>query len=499
MEEETLVDPYAIADTFEMLYSRSELQNPRSAIYCMVISDMPDVYIMEADVKMEEHTKGILREYWITGVRNLTDWVLVAGVAPYVWEDVPGTKLIYPRPMMHTEGLIQSFHPRKSSSALEYRWLSNRGKQVRKVHFYVTDLAPLSNGVLRTPLYGLLPHYRLVRMVELAAYSAVPDAANPYWLFEQHEKEVDSEKMSMVMGNYGEEIASAVIRENQRLGAIRPRLNRMQFLQTLDTTRTMNAGRTPYSATFTSQPAEVLAQKGAKYRDRAVVVDPVFRYKSAQKPTLLLNPADVSKRLAQEAASVFGLPLDFMQASSRQASANVAGMSRFVNDRFRDNSKRVIALWTHLYKHSWGILAEVAHRSGNLETAVGKKRKRPQHDPNQAPPGRHRPYTLRHQFEIDQALTIEVTLRVTPILSYERIRRMRLDNVLTHERFVELALSLGGLMPSDAPSDGDGLLPEERYARTVNIDLPPKKRKLEENADAADNEEINRASQRGGT
>lgn len=508
-------------DVFEMLYTRPEIQNPRRAMHCMFLSEMFNVTIPEWGKSLNDELRGMLAETWLESLIQIDDWLMAAGIAPYVWERIPGTDHVFPRVPEYTDGTIKVSRGKLPGTRVwQWYWIDTdfacmMPEADPNVHFRVSALCPLSNGTLRSPLASLLHLHRLGKQAELCAYRASEEGAVPKYIFQKEARDTSMET-GEVISNFGEEMAGFVQRERARATHVQHRVNRASFRAALAEASAYNNSGGNLSRTST--PAERRAARGPGVNGRSIVLDEGYRYVSPAAPKILLDPEKIWKKLATEAWTLYGFPMDFAQPSSRQASGNIMGMNRFFSERSKDKGRQLAATIAQLFSESYGRVIMVRKNQmlhmppeylvpgkGSVRVAEGTKKKPKNNRKARKPRGeddwpfssklqegtaeqqivkarrskkrkpesssskpkrpsrvQFRPLSVRQRYAIDRNISIEVEVQVSPTISYPMLRQMKLDGVVGQETFVVLARNMAGMTALESDIDKDFMLLEER-------------------------------------
>lgn len=235
-------------------------------------------------------------------------------------------------------------------------------------------------------------------------------------------------------------------------------------------TNVRNAYGTASSTLFSENPKDAWERNNLGLMDRSIPLNPDYTYKAPAKPAVLADLEKISQRFAAAAASIMDFPLEMVQPVSAARASNVQGNLRFVNERIKDALVFFEQVTKRAFLVSYGRMVQQS-----LDDVVRTAR------------------ILSRKSDLDAYDIVDlharsethVEMSCTPIVSYDELKKVWMDGMMTKDTFAKHAFHMHSLPHEDINvTDWPDGVPKELLVKSQSVKKegfaaavrPPKKK-----------------------
>jgi hypothetical protein len=419
-----------------------------------------------------EDAQGVVRSHWMPAIKEIYDYKESWGFCPYVWEKIEGTSHFYPRvPVWGTYFL--TFEEDRYGREFRLYWTDGIKPELATDVFWVrTDQEPI-NGELRTAVAALFLDYELY-LTNLSCHKqAMINQANPYHIIEYAPRVAsDLGEINDTRVMFGAQAALASMKDAEHTRNAQQGVRRDYLMAALNETFEANYGvgwpdgKDPYE----DPEQQALQQTHGRFLQRMVHLNADYHYRPAANSGVVMNMTDIWRKLNQDAANALGFPLEFAQAQSAQRAANVQGNTRYLNE----NAKEMIRSYTRIVKDMWlaSPYGRIIHRLNKLKKKAAEEEKQQRrrtkaaqkdgYDGMKVPRvGAIREPSPKLMHELRRQIDVDIEFSCVPEMSYQQLRELVLDKVISHKDFIKLSGDIFGLPESALSTKANEKLMEQ--------------------------------------
>ena len=504
MRREFVFDMEKLGAVMRMFYDVPGFQFARRAMQARVFCGEFLVHVKnwpgvdgETSRTFGEDAQGVVRTHWMPAIKEIYDYKESWGFCPYVWESIPNTTHYYPRvPVWGTYFL--SYEEDRYGREFRLYWIDGVKPEVATDVFWVrTDQEPI-NGELRTAVAALFTDYDLY-LTNLSCHKqAMVNQANPYSIIEYAPRaSSDLAEINDTRVMFGAQAALASLQDVEHTRNARQGIRRDYLVQALHRTYEMNygAGWPDGSDSMSDPDQQALQETHGRFLQRLVHLNADYHYRPAAASGVVMAMPDIWRKLNQDAANSLGFPLEFAQAQSAQRAANVQGNTRYLNE----NAKQMIRSYTSIVKDMWlaSPYGRIIHRLNKLKERAaaeeleraareqkkslkgkGKKKEEKKKDDDDGEDqgariprvGAIREPGPKLMHELRKQIDVEIEFSCVPEMTYQQLRELVLDKVISHKDFIKLAGDIFGLPESTLNTKTNEKLMEEEQMEMAKRD-----------------------------
>ena len=466
---ESMLNIDTLRDLLDMFNSMPIFDVASRSFLSMVLGEAFTFSIPAIGLVSSPEINKIIQAHWMPWLRSVYYTCKLLGICPYYFEKtVDGLHQIPVVPDLDM-GYITVTVTEKHK--IEYRFYWNHGIQPeleKNMLWIQTENRPTISGELRSPLVKLLPNYRSLRKLQRAQDIAATQAAKPVHVMEfvPTARMGTDDNLAHLQADFGGAAGiTKARRDAMREHEIRVRTSNLyrsmreaqeQNLQQSTTQQTL----------WTDAPQDLLEEMDAGFANRVVALREGYKYTQAAKPTLVADYYAAEKEFNVIAASLMDFALELLQATSSSRVQNVEGAARFENDRVKEQT----AFFTNIIRSAL-VIAYRDQFVQVMEDARNWRITRLHGDPA----------NVAYLFP---ELDVQVDMTTSSVASYDELRDMLYDGIMTQKDFASHAYRAKNLpieqMVTRAWPDN---VPKERLVRpekptdaVAKSTKPPKKK-----------------------
>jgi len=432
--EEVQLDKEAVADVLHMFRHVPAIKIAREAFLSMTICSPFTFHIPKLGLNSNKDMELIIERHWMPWQRRVYDWVKLIGICPYYFEKPRGqTDHQVPIVPDIELGYITVFVNKRHK--LEYKWYWSHGHQqghAKNMLWIITDHSPTRHGNLKSQLASLLPQYRTILVLQRSLEIASTQCAKPSHILEYHPKEgtAKNDNLTQLVANFGERAAglTKARQELARANEIRVRTDELrEQTKRVAAQNAMGGLQNQKRLLYTDTRQESIERIDPGFTDRMLPLRPDFKYVAAQRPSIV---ADLDRHLQTfntAAAANMDFAMELIQPTGSARSQNVKGSERFENERI----KEAINFFTSI-THAALIIAYKSQLENGFNSYKMWQVNRKGGDT----------YEIA---ELYLEMDVHVEMTCTPMTTYNDLRQMWLDGIISKDDFALHAFKIRAL------------------------------------------------------
>ena len=429
---ENQLDESTVSDIFRIYHSTTSIKNSRNAFLSMVLRNPFEVQIPTLDLKNDREMEILIETYWMPWLKDVYDWVKMFGVAPYRFLRVRQTDHYYPQCPPFGTGYITTFVNRKHEQKFKWYWSHTENHEEEKtMHWVFGHDKPTINGNLRSDMNTLLKEFRTEAVLRESLEVGATQAARPVFLFEHHPPKNDSGNDGLTtLENFGERVAGIMQQKKEAMFTQKMRIRTDDLISGLVTSamaneRTRVSHGTGGRKFFSESESDAWERNNMGIMDRAIPLRTDYVYKQTSKPSVLAELEKYSSRLDDLASAAMDFPAELMNPKTGSRASNVQGPLRVVNERIKDFLVFFRTIVKHAFLVSYGSVLQNA-----LDSVVKNARISSRNSSKM---------DAKNIVDLYVATEIHIEMSVTPLTSYDDLKKMWMDSLIKKDTFAKHA------------------------------------------------------------
>lgn len=413
--QETYLDELAVADILNMYNSIPIIKLARKSYLGKIFNEVFTVSIPQMKISTNTEMSKIFEMHWIPFLKKVWDWCQQIGICPWYLKKMGKHYIpVVPEMELGYVGIVVN-----AQHEYEYLWYWSHGTAVdqeRKMFWVVTENKPGSNGTIKSPLASLLPSYRSLLILQKAQDIAAKQKARPVHILEYTPNLKTSVNDNLVhhQADFGQKAAGIAADRRMQAYNLEIRQKTANLYKHLRETHQANLQQTSVQPTmWTDTPENLLEEMDAGLSNRTVALRPDFHYKSAAEPSLVQDYYKAELQFNTMAAAVMDFSLELLTPTGSARSQNIAGAESFQNSRNKDGTSFFAGvIKTVFLKAYYDVIKQGMDENREWQMSTYKQMNAPVLFPE---------------------LDIQVDMANSSLVSYEDLRQMRMDGLITHE------------------------------------------------------------------
>jgi hypothetical protein len=349
---------------------------------------------------------------------------------------------------------------------VKFKWYWSHDMQVdkeeKKMLWIETENAPNPDGTLKSPLSSLLSQFRTILILQKSLETASAQCANPTHVLEHHPPggSAQNDNLTQLVANFGEKAAGLSKQRQELARASELRVRTAELIKQTHQAHERNSGMAfnRKRIMFTDLDEEAMARMDSGWDTRVIPLAQDWKYTQTARPTVVAELEKHMTAFNTDASAIMDFAREMIQPMGSARTQNVRGGERFINERV-EGQKNMLRGHTHTaliiaYRRQFEVAfneakAWVTNRQGGD----------PQKIANMCPD-----------------LDVQVEMACTPIFTYEDVKQMWIDGIMSKETFAHHAFRMKSL-----PHDQIHVttLPDKLPKDQVIPIIQPKKKKTE--------------------
>lgn len=445
---ETTLSTSQVLDVYEIYHNHPYTKRSRDAFVSMVLQNPPEIVMTSENKEAGPELAMVMQTYYLPFLQTMYDWLKMLGVCPWYYRRIRGTVHLYPCVPPWGSGYITTYLDKRHEQ--QFLWYWNDTREVdRNMHFERTAHVPSLTGTLTSPVSSLIADWKTQRIVRQSTDIAAYQQVRRQHIFEHHpaKNQIGDDNLT-TLESFGEGLAADVMAMQEGLANAKVTLRSDALRDAITTTTRNNQGirKTKGTGPFvrSEEHAEQWERENAGLLDHAVHLKPDFVYKPVPECKLDVRLDDYAKRMDQLAAAIMDVPLQLTESSGKHAQ-NLQGIMRFINER--------IKFWLIFFENVTRKIFVMAYGNGLQEEMRTR-----------------RPHSVHNYYIQDD---IEVRIPVTPIASYDDLKKAYEDQLYTQHAFATHAFHALGLPYEDIAETVKDCVQTDDIL--MDVPRPPKK------------------------
>jgi hypothetical protein len=465
---EIQINTETLKDLLDMLRTRPIFDVASRSFLSMVLGEAFTFSIPAIGLISNKEMEKVIQAFWMPWLRQVYLTCKLLGICPYYFEKtVDGMHNIPIVPDLDMGYITVSV---TEAHKINYKFYWSHGIQPEEetnMLWILTENKPTMAGELRSPLVALLPNYRSLCKLQRAQDIAATQSAKPVHVMEYtpSSRTATDDNLAHLPADFGG--AAGITRA--RRDAIREHEIRTRTNNLYRSMREANAQNLQQSTTqatlWTDSPMDVMEEMDAGFANRVIALREGYKYTQSAKPTLVGDYYAAEASFNIIAAAVMDFALELLQATSSSRAQNVEGAARFENDRVKEQTNFFITVLKSAL-----VIAYREQFTQVMEDARNWRITRLKGDPGNVA-------------YLYPELDVEIDLSSSTVISYDELRAMLYDGLITQDTFGHHALKSKNMpMEQYAGKDWPDNVPRERLIKpeTDNADkktaAPPRKK-----------------------
>ena len=419
------IDAAVFADIVFMWRNSPSIKIARDSFLSMVLCGPFSFGIPKLGIVSGEDMSRIISRHWMPWQRSMFDWIKILGLCPYYMEKISADHYVPVVPGFE-DGTITVCMNNKYRKQFHWYWCE---AQSEKKHMYWidTEYSPTQYGQIQSQCASLLKEYKTIIILTKSLETASAQNANVSHVVEHHPAAgtAKNDELTELVANFGEKYASLSKARQDRARAQEIRVRKTELVKQLKEVHQSNMNvmfgtHTPVLNT----DQELYNRFNTGFGDRLIPLPADRKYVSPGKASVVAELDKYIKAFEFNVGAIIGFPMELIQSSGSSRSQNIKGAERFANEQIKQQLsfqtyQTKVAIIIAYRKHFDEALAKVnfIRRGGDAAMVA----------------------------DLITDLDVEVIMSCTPMISYEGMKQMWLDGIISKDDFAHHAFHMNSL------------------------------------------------------
>jgi hypothetical protein len=454
-----------VQDIERMFNEIPAIRIAREAFLSMVLASPFTFKIPKMCLASNKDMEKIIIRHWMPWQRAVYDNIKKWGVCPYYFIKPEGqTDHQVPIVPDFKLGYITVYST--DNHQIKFKWYWNHDliidKEEKAMLWIISEYAPNVDGTLKSPLASLLPQYRTLLILQQSLERVSVQCANPTHILEYHPAAASAKNddLTQLVANFGEK-AAGLSKARQEMG--RAAELRVRTAEIIKQTHRINEKNTFYKkkrVLWTDLEEDQMERADSGFSN-VVPLNPDYKYSQAAKASVV---AELDKHLTSFnmiSSATMDFALEMIQPTGSARTQNVKGGERYENERVKQmltfirgitQTALIIAYRPQFEQAFDDVRTWMVNRRGG--------------DPNRVA-------------NLCPDLDVEVDMSCTPMVTYDDIKQMWIDGIMSKETFAHHAFHMRSL-PHDqiAVTKMPDMVPKELVLPPEPVAKKPKKKNI---------------------
>lgn len=413
--QESYLDEMAVADILNMYRSIPIVKLARKSYLGKIFNEVFTVSIPQMGISTTIEMSKIFEIHWIPFLKKVWDWCQQIGICPWYLKKMGKHYIpVVPEIELGYIGIVMN-----AKHEYEYNWYWSHGTSVDqelKVFWVVTENKPGNDGTINSPLASLLASYRSLLILQKSQDIAAKQKARPVHILEYtpNLKTSVNDNLAHHSAEFGAKAAGIGAERRMQAYNLEIRQKTATLYKQMRETQNANLQRSTVQPTmWTDTPEDLMEEMDAGLTNRTVALRPDFHYKSAAEPSLVQDYYKAELQFNTMAAAVMDFSLELLTPTGSARSQNIAGAESFQNSRNKDGTSFFASIIKTVFLEAYYDVIK-AGMDENREWQMSR-------------------YKSRNAPVLFPELDIQVDMANSSLVSYEDLRQMRMDGLITQE------------------------------------------------------------------
>lgn len=484
--DEIRLDELTTKDIYELYNSTPSIKISRDAFLAMTLCTPFQVQIPSLDLQNDKGMEILIEQYWMPWLRTVYDWMKMFQICPYYFERVKKTDHYYPVVPEFGSGYITTFINDKHKQ--EWKWYWSHGMQSgddtseeKTMHWIIGHDKPSIYGTYRSPISTLLGDYKTLRILRESLEVASTQGCRPPLIFEYHPPRNDNGDDGLTtLEAFGEQVARVMSAKREALHSQKMKIRKSELMSQLYSSYMHNHGfrqqlGTGNTMMWSDTSRDAWERNNTGLVDRSIPLEADYVYKAPAKPSVMADLEKHANRFDDIASGIMDFPSELMNPKTGSRASNVAGPLRFVNEKVKDFLGFFKVITKHAYLLSYGKALQTTLDGISRKIMVHRLRYK----------NRGGIVPAHEIVDLYASTEVHIHMSCTPLNSYDDLRRMWQDSLISKDDFAKHAASLNSIPIEEI---NIGLWPD-KYPKEMLI-KNYKDKKEEENKDLSEPAQI---------